>query len=145
MASVNKVILVGHLGKNPEVRSFEGGGRIATFSLATGEKWTAKDGTKQERTEWHNVVLQGEGLAGVAEKYLRKGSRAYLEGQLRTRKWTDRDGRERWTTEVVVGVRGQLVLLDRQESNRAQPPETLKAWYADYGRHVIPELRRAAV
>lgn len=121
--SVNKVILIGHLGKDPEVRSFDSGNRIATFSLATSESWTDRaTNEKKERTEWHNVVLQGDGLARVAEQYLRKGSKLYVEGQLRTRKWQDRDGADRWATEVVVGVRGQLTLLDRPAGNRAPPP-----------------------
>ncbi len=121
--SVNKVILIGHLGKDPEVRSFDSGNRIATFSLATSESWTDRaNNEKKERTEWHNIVLQGDGLARVAEQYLRKGSKLYVEGQLRTRKWQDRDGADRWTTEVVVGVRGQLVLLDRPPGTRAPPP-----------------------
>ena len=122
MAGVNKVILVGHLGADPEIRSFPSGGRVAQLRLATGESWTDRaTGEKKERTEWHTVQLTNDALGGVAEKYLRKGSKAYIEGQLRTRKWQDRDGADRWTTEVVVAPgRGELVLLDRPAGNR--PP-----------------------
>lgn len=124
MSGVNKVILIGHLGADPEIRSFQNGGRIATFSLATGEKWTDKSGQKRERTEWHNIAVNNEALVKVAERFLRKGSKAFVEGQLRTRKWQDRDGRDRWTTEVVLApYRGELVLLDRAEGNRAPPPD----------------------
>ena len=114
MASVNKVILLGHLGKDPEVRAFPNGGKVVSFSLATSESWTDKaTGEKRERTEWHNVQITYDGLAGVAERFLRKGSKAYVEGQLRTRKWQDRDGNDRWTTEVVLApFAGELVLLD---------------------------------
>lgn len=115
--SVNKVILVGHLGADPEVRSFQAGGRVATFSLATGESWKDRQtGEKKERTEWHRVSILAEGLVGVAERYLRKGSKVYVEGQLRTRKWTDQGGVERWSTEVQLnGPRAVLVLLDGKD------------------------------
>lgn len=124
MASVNKVMLIGHLGADPDVRAFASGGRIATLRLATSESWTDKaTGQRKERTEWHSVVVQNEALVGVAEKYLRKGAKLFVEGQLRTRKWQDRDGVDRYTTEVVVGAfRGDLVLLDRREGNRPPPP-----------------------
>ena len=114
MSSVNKAILVGNLGKDPEVKSFQNGGKVASFSLATSERWKDKStGEQKERTEWHNVTLSGEGLVGVAERYLKKGSKVYIEGSLRTRKWQDRDGQDRYTTEVVVaGQGGSLVMLD---------------------------------
>ena len=112
--SVNKVILVGNLGADPEVKSFQNGGKIANLRIATSESWKDRaTGEKKERTEWHSVVLQSEGLVGVAERYLKKGSKIYIEGQLRTRKWQDRDGNDRYTTEVSVGgMGGVLTMLD---------------------------------
>ena len=122
-ASVNKVILVGHLGKDPEVRALTSGGKVATLRMATSETWKDKGtGEKKERTEWHNVVIFNDGLVGVAEQYLKKGSKVYVEGMLATRKWTDQAGQERYTTEVVLkAYRGELVLLDRAE--RPPPAE----------------------
>lgn len=97
---INKVIIVGNLGRDPEVRHFEGNSSVASFSVATSETYTDKNGERQKLTEWHNVVLWG-GLAGVAEKYLKKGNLVYVEGKLTTRKWQDKDGNDRYTTEVV--------------------------------------------
>lgn len=115
--SVNKVILIGNLGADPEVKSFPSGGRIANLRLATSESWTDRQtNERKERTEWHNVVIDNDNLVRVAEQYLKKGSKVYIEGQLRTRKWQDRDGNDRYTTEVYVGrFRGELTLLDRRE------------------------------
>jgi single-strand DNA-binding protein len=112
--SVNKVILIGNLGQDPEVKSFQNGGRIANLRIATSESWKDKQtGEKKERTEWHSVVLQSDGLVGVAERFLRKGSKVYIEGQLRTRKWQDASGNDRYTTEVSVGgIGGVLTMLD---------------------------------
>lgn len=112
--SVNKVILIGNLGADPEVKSFQNGGRIANLRIATSESWKDRQtGEKKERTEWHNVVLQSDGLVGVAERFLRKGSKVYIEGQLRTRKWQDQSGNDRYTTEVSVGgMGGVLTMLD---------------------------------
>ena len=112
--SVNKVILIGNLGQDPEVKSFQNGGRICNLRIATSENWKDKNtGEKRERTEWHTVVLQSDGLVGVAEKYLRKGSKVYIEGQLRTRKWQDQSGNDRYSTEVSVGGnQGVLTMLD---------------------------------
>lgn len=112
--SVNKVILIGNLGADPEVKSFQNGGKIANLRLATSENWKDRaTGERKERTEWHNVVIQSEGLVGVVERYLRKGSKIYIEGALRTRKWQDRDGNDRYTTEVSVGgIGGVLTMLD---------------------------------
>jgi len=111
--SVNKVILVGNLGADPEVKSFQNGGRIANLRIATSESWKDKaTGERKERTEWHSVVLQSDGLVGVAERFLRKGSKVYIEGQLRTRKWQDQNGNDRYTTEISVGVGGVLTMLD---------------------------------
>ena len=112
--SVNKVILIGNLGADPEVKSFQNGGRIANLRIATSEQWKDKNtGERKERTEWHNVVLNSDGLVGVAERYLRKGSKVYIEGQLRTRKWQDAQGNDRYTTEISVGgMGGVLTMLD---------------------------------
>ena len=112
--SVNKVILIGNLGQDPEVKSFQNGGRIANLRIATSENWKDKNtGERKERTEWHSVVLQSDGLVGVAERFLRKGSKVYIEGQLRTRKWQDQSGNDRYTTEVSVGgIGGVLTMLD---------------------------------
>ena len=111
--SVNKVILVGNLGQDPEVKSFQNGGRIANLRIATSESWKDKaTGERKERTEWHSVVLQSDGLVGVAERFLRKGSKVYIEGSLRTRKWQDQSGNDRYTTEISVGMNGVLTMLD---------------------------------
>ena len=112
--SVNKVILIGNLGQDPEVKSFQNGGRIANLRIATSENWKDKNtGERKERTEWHTVVLQSDGLVGVAERYLRKGSKVYIEGSLRTRKWQDASGNDRYSTEVSVGgIGGVLTMLD---------------------------------
>jgi single-strand DNA-binding protein len=112
--SVNKVILVGNLGRDPEVRSTQDGMKIVQLSLATSESWRDKaSGERKEKTEWHRVVIFNERLAEVAEKYLKKGSKIYVEGQLQTRKWTDKDGQEKYSTEVVLQrFRGELTMLD---------------------------------
>ena len=112
--SVNKVILVGNLGRDPEVRQTQDGSPIVNLSLATSENWRDKaTGERRERTEWHRVVIFNERLADVAQKFLRKGSKIYIEGQLQTRKWTDQDGRDRYSTEVVLQrFRGELTMLD---------------------------------
>jgi single-strand DNA-binding protein len=113
MAGVNKVILVGNLGADPEARSLNSGGEVVNMRVATSEQWKDRDGNRQERTEWHNVVIYNENLGRVAKSYLRKGSKVYLEGQIQTRKWTDQSGNDRYTTEVVLQrFRGELVLLD---------------------------------
>jgi single-strand DNA-binding protein len=111
--SVNKVILVGNLGQDPESRSFANGGEVVNLSVATSESWKDRDGNKQDRTEWHRVVIFNENLGRVAKQYLRKGSKVYLEGQLQTRKWQDNSGQDKYSTEVVLQrFRGELVLLD---------------------------------
>jgi len=112
--SVNKVILIGNLGRDPEVRRSNEGNPIVTLSVATSETWNDRNsGERREKTEWHRVVIFNQRLADVAEKYLKKGSKVYLEGQLQTRKWTGNDGQERYTTEVVLGsYRGELTMLD---------------------------------
>lgn len=115
--SVNKVILVGNLGRDPETRNAQSGAKIVNLTIATSESWNDRaSGERKERTEWHRVVIFNERLADVAERFLRKGRKVYLEGQLQTRKWTDQSGQERYTTEIVLDrFRGELVLLD---SNR---------------------------
>lgn len=116
MAGVNKVILVGNLGDEPEAKTLNNGGEVVNLRVATSETWKDKDGAKQERTEWHRVTIFNENLAKVAKSYLRKGSKVYLEGQLQTRKWTDQSGADRYSVEVVLQrFRGELVLLDSRE------------------------------
>lgn len=114
MASLNKVCLMGNLGADPEVKSFQNGGRIANLRLATTEKWKDRTtGERKEKTEWHSVTIANDGLVGVVEQYLRKGSKVYLEGKLQTRKWQDQSGNDRYTTEVVLsGPQGVLKMLD---------------------------------
>ena len=134
MSSVNKAILIGNLGQDPEVRSFANGGQIANLRIATSEKWKSKDGEQKERTEWHQVTLNSDGLVSVAERFLRKGSKVYLEGKLQTRKWQDQSGNDRYSTEVVVGgFDGKLVMLDGAKGagsdSYAKQPTT--AGYAD--------------
>lgn len=121
--SVNKVILVGNLGANPEIRTTQAGNKVAGFSLATSDVWKDKaSGEKKERTEWHRVVVFNEHLVEVVERFLKKGSKVYLEGSNQTRKWTDRDGVERYTTEVVIQrFKGELALLDAK-GNGGPPP-----------------------
>lgn len=110
--SVNKVILVGNLGRDPEVRTMQNGGKVVNLSLATSETWKDRDGNRQERTEWHRVVIFNERLGEVAERYLKKGSTIYIEGSLQTRKWTDQSGQEKYSTEVVLQrFRGELTML----------------------------------
>ena len=112
--SVNKVILIGNLGRDPEVRAFQNGGRVCNLAVATSETWKDRDsGERRERTEWHRVAIFAEPLVRVAEQYLRKGSKVYLEGQLETRKWQDQSGQDRYTTEVVLRpYRSELTMLD---------------------------------
>ncbi|EAA8859319.1 single-stranded DNA-binding protein SSB2 [Salmonella enterica] len=117
---VNKVILVGNLGQDPEVRYMPNGGAVANLTLATSESWRDKaDGEMREHTEWHRVVVFGK-LAEIASEYLRKGAQVYIEGQLRTRKWTDQSGQDKYTTEVVVGQNGTMQMLGRRDSQPQQ-------------------------
>ncbi len=111
--SLNKVMLIGNLGADPEIRSFQNGGRVANLRIATSETWKDKDGQRQERTDWHTVAIFSEGLVNVVENYLRKGSKVFVEGQLQTRKWQDQNGQDRYSTEVVLrGFNGTLTMLD---------------------------------
>ena len=116
MAGVNKVILVGNLGADPESRSFANGGEVVNLRIATSETWKDRDGNRQEKTEWHTVAIFNENLGRVAKSYLKKGSKVYLEGQLQTRKWQDQSGNDRYSTEIVLQkFRGELVMLDGRE------------------------------
>ncbi|EPX81034.1 single-stranded DNA-binding protein [Litoreibacter arenae] len=112
--SVNKVILIGNLGRDPEVRTFQNGGKVCNLRIATSETWKDKNtGERREKTEWHSVAIFQEGLVRVAEQYLKKGSKVYIEGQLQTRKWQDQSGADRYSTEVVLqGYGGNLTMLD---------------------------------
>ena len=134
--SVNKVILIGNLGRDPEVRSFPNGGKVVNLNVATSERWRDKNtGENRERTEWHRVAIFNENLGRIAEQYLRKGSKVYLEGQLETRKWQDQSGQDRYTTEVVLRpYRGELTLLDGRGEGGGTPD------YEDRG----PETRGGA-
>ncbi len=122
--SVNKVILIGNLGRDPEVKTFANGGKVCNLSLATSENWRDKaTGERKERTEWHRVAIFNERLVDVAEKYLKKGAKVYLEGQLETRKWTDQSGVEKYSTEVVLRqFRGELTMLDGRGGGGAGGP-----------------------
>jgi single-strand DNA-binding protein len=111
MSSLNKVTLIGRLGKDPETRNFQNGGKVVNFSVATSERYKDRDGNQQEKTEWHNVAIFNEKLSEIAEKYLRKGAQVYLEGQLQTRKWQDQSGQDRYSTEVVLPRFGGAIAL----------------------------------
>ena len=123
VGSVNKVILLCNLGRDPEIRSMQSGSKMASFSIATSKRWKDRNTQEQkEKTSWHNVVVFGDGLVSVIEKYVKKGSKIYVEGELQTRKWQDQDGNDRYTTEVVLqGFNSNLTLLDsRSSSNQSQ-------------------------
>ena len=143
--SVNKVILVGNLGKDPEVRTSQAGTKIVSFTLATSESWNDRaSGERRERTEWHRVVVFNDRLAEVAERFLRKGRKVYLEGSLQTRKWTDQGGQERYTTEVVLAAfRGELTLLDSRpdeggQSRSVEPGHQAPGGYGQRGQPASP-------
>jgi len=126
--SVNKVVLVGNLGKDPEIRMAQDGTKIAQLSVATSESWRNKvTGERQDRTEWHRVVVFNPNIADVCEKYLRKGAKVYVEGQLQTRKWTDQSGQEKYTTEIVLPkFKGELTMLD--DRSKAEQPSTTMSY-----------------
>jgi len=134
--SVNKVILVGNLGADPEVRHTQDGRPIVNLRVATSENWRDKaSGERRERTEWHRVVIFNENLAKIAEQYLKKGSKVYLEGQLQTRKWQDQSGQDRYSTEVVLQqFRGELTLLDSRQGSAGGERESVGASSGDFGR-----------
>jgi len=143
--SVNKVILVGNLGRDPEIRSMQDGNRVANLAVATSESWRDRvSGERKERTEWHRVVIFNERLAEIAEKYLRKGSKVYLEGALQTRKWTDQGGQERYTTEIVLNrFRGELTMLDGAGGRGAGGPPIEGGYDEGYGGGFGDEPRAA--
>ena len=146
MSSVNKVILVGNLGKDPDVRRLNSGDQVASFSVATSETWRDKSsGDRKERTEWHNVVIFNENLGKIAEQYCKKGTKVYLEGQLQTRKWQDQSGADRYTTEVVLQrFRGELQLLDsRGGEGRDSFPEEGAPRSSGFNRAAKSERRPA--
>lgn len=128
MASLNKATLIGNLGRDPEIRRTQNGSKCVSFPLATSESWKDKaSGERKEKTEWHRIVIWDERLGDVAEQYLRKGSKVYLEGAMETRKWADKDGQERYTTEIVLNrFRSALVMLDAPKDKAAEPPPTPK-------------------
>lgn len=137
---LNSCTFIGNLGADPEVRSFNNGGKVANLRLAVTEKWKNREGERQERTEWVSVTVTGDGLVGVVERYTRKGSKIYVQGKLQTRKWQDRDGNDRYSTEVVVGgMSGQLILLDgpsgeggqRSQGQRQERQETTQQDWND--------------
>ena len=126
--SINKVILVGNLGGDPEVRHSQDGNKIVTFNVATSETWKDKNGERKDRTEWHRVVIFSPGLAEVAEKYLKKGSKVYVEGQLRTRKWQDQSGADRYSTEIVLsGFNAYMIMLDKTSGDFSGSDEATAA------------------
>ena len=128
--SVNKVILLGNLGQDPDIRTMQNGKKVCTFSIATSNSWKDKDtGEKKEKTEWHRVVVFNEGLVGVVENYIKKGTKLYIEGALQTRKWTDDSGTEKYTTEIVIqGYGGRIDIVSSKSSNQefTEEPKNLK-------------------
>ena len=120
--SLNKVLLIGRLGKDPDIRSMQNGKKIANFSIATSKRWTDRDTQeKKEKTSWHNVVVFNEGLVGIVEQYVKKGSQIYVEGELQTRKWQDQEGKDRYTTEVVLqGFNSTFKMLDSKNSGSSE-------------------------
>ena len=134
--SVNKVILIGNLGRDPEVRTFQNGGKVCNLRIATSETWRDRNtGERKERTEWHSVAIFSEPLAKIAEQYLKKGSKVYLEGQLQTRKWQDRDGNDRYSTEVVLqGFNATLVMLDGRQGGGMGDSGGYNQDSGDFGR-----------
>ena len=142
MSSVNKVILVGVLGRDPDVKSFQSGDQIAELSVATSERWTDKaTGDKKEKTEWSRVVVRNENLVRFAQNYLAKGSKVYVEGQIQTREWTDKDGSKRYSTDIVIGkFKGELVLLSegKEREVRQESQKAVKRSFADDLEDDIP-------
>ena len=129
MASINKAIIIGRLGKDPQINTFTNGGKIASFTVATSETWNDKTtGERKERTEWHNIVINNPALVTLAEKYLKKGSQAYIEGTIRTREYTDQNGLKRYVTEIVVApFNGEIMLLDSKPTQAAPAEYTPQA------------------
>ena len=124
--SVNKVILIGNVGKDPEVREFSNGGKIVTFSLATTETWK-KDGERKEKTQWHNISVTNTNLCRIAEQYVRKGSKLYVEGTLENRSWEDANGQKKYATDVVLGFNSTMTMLSKSEGGTAAPASSYQA------------------
>lgn len=141
MASVNKVILIGNLGKDPEIRTLNSGDRVCNMTVATSESWKDRQsGERKEKTEWHRVVIFNDGLAGIAEKYLKKGSTVYLEGALQTRKWTDQQGVEKYSTEVVLQKFNGVLTLLGGKGERDEPREEPKQQREDFAADLSDEI-----
>lgn len=138
--SVNKVILIGNLGRDPEIRTFQNGGRVAQLSVATSESWRDKtSGERKERTEWHRVVVFNENLVKLCENYLRKGSKVYVEGQIETRKWQDQSGQEKYSTEIVLRpFRGEITMLDGRSGGGSDAGEDAPAQSSGSPRAAAP-------
>jgi single-strand DNA-binding protein len=130
MASLNKVTLIGNLGNDPEVRTFQNGNRVANLTIATSESWKDKStGERKEKTQWHRIVIMNEGLVGVCERYLKKGSKVYIDGQLETRKYTDKNGNDAYTTEVILRpYNSNLIMLDSRGNGQTDQSETHKGF-----------------
>ena len=133
VGSVNKVILLGNLGRDPEIRSMQSGSKMASFSIATSKRWKDKNTQEQkEKTSWHNVVVFGDGLVNIVESYVKKGSKIYVEGELQTRKWQDKDGNDKYTTEVILqGYNCNLTLLDSRNNTNQSSEITKESSMAD--------------
>ena len=140
MSSINRVVILGTLGRDPEIKSFPSGDRIAEFSIATNERWTDKaSGEKKEKTDWHKIVIRNENYIKVAENYLKKGQQVYIEGQLQTREWTNKDGVKNHVTEVVVGkFKGEVVLLGSKDRDSRPSQESTKRSFSDDLEDSIP-------
>lgn len=140
MSSINRVVILGTLGRDPEIKSFPSGDRIAEFSIATNERWTDKaSGERKEKTDWHKIVIRNENYIKVAENYLKKGQQVYIEGQLQTREWTNKDGVKNHVTEVVVGkFKGEVVLLGSKDRDSRPSQESTKRSFADDLEDSIP-------
>ncbi|MFZ4540922.1 MAG: single-stranded DNA-binding protein [Rickettsiales bacterium] len=144
--SINKVILVGNLGKDPEVRAMQNGSEICNLTIATSESWKDKStGERKEKTEWHRVVIFNEGLVRVAKEYLKKGSKVYVEGQLQTRKWTNKEGQDQYSTEVVLqNFNGNLTMLDGPRDRQSAGESYSQSGNASYGGSSAPQRARVA-
>ena len=145
MADLNQCSFIGRLGADPEIKSFQNGGRIANLRLAVGEQWKDKaTGERKERTEWISVTINSDGLVGVAERFLKKGSRVFVQGQFRTRKWQDQSGQDRYATEIVIGgFGGILTMLDGKQDGAARTPDGSRgapSTSGDYGRTAPDDL-----
>ena len=146
VGSVNKVILLGRLGKDPEIRSMQSGKKVANFGIATSKRWKDRETQEQkESTTWHNIVVFNEGLVGIIEQYVKKGSQIYIEGELQTRKWQDQNGQDRYTTEVVIsGFSGTLQMLDRRDDMNSNAPSQQSQPQAQNAPQAAPAITPVA-